>query len=153
MGAVGPLVVRADSAVRDAGLVLGLNGPAGYVMRGWPAHGDGYAGSLSCAREVSAVSGECLMVSRRVLEQLGGLRDCFRNAPFQGADLSLRGLVSGRRNICTPRVVLRQYRRYEDAGADLGFEALLFADVWGGLIQGGDPYHNPNFGLSGSGFR
>jgi hypothetical protein len=133
-------------------LVLGMNGTVGYPMEGWPIDSDGYAGSLSCAREVSCVSGECMMISRQRLERVGGLGRFYRDSMCDGADLSLRAHTMGFRNIVTPRVVLRRLadaRRTEDHKLD---EALL-GDRWGEFAKFGDPFYNPNFSPDAPGYQ
>ena len=61
--------------VDQAGLILGLEQRVGAAMRGWDSAEDGYAGSLSCAREVSAVSGTGALIARAKLERLGGFSE------------------------------------------------------------------------------
>ena len=58
-------------------------------MRGFPAAADGYAGSLSCTREVSAVTGACLAIGRGLYEEAGGLDERFATH-YQDVDLCLR---------------------------------------------------------------
>ena len=148
-GCVAPLVLQHSGKVLHAGLVLGINGSVGFAMNGWDADSDGYAGSLSCAREVVAVAGDCFMISRDLLDELGGL-SYLTNGVLAGADLSLRAHVRSKRNLCTPRVVLRYWRPRSEEVAPI--EEMAFVDAWQNVLTGGDPYHNPNFSLSGSGF-
>jgi len=148
-GCVAPLVLQHSGKVLHAGLVLGINGSVGFAMNGWDADADGYAGSLSCAREVVAVAGDCFMISRDLLDELGGL-SYLTNGVLAGADLSLRAHVRSKRNLCTPRVVLRYRRSHSEEVAPI--EEIAFVDAWQNVLARGDPYHNPNFSLSGSGF-
>jgi GT2 family glycosyltransferase len=55
-------------------------------------------GLLRATREVSAVSGACLMIDRALYEELGGLRDIFVQGGYEDSDLCLRLLEAGRRN-------------------------------------------------------
>lgn len=146
-----PLLTLPDGTVWYAGLVLGMDGIVGFPMRGLPADSDGYAGSLSCTREVSAISGECFMISSASLSEAGGLIKFYETSLYQGADLSLRAFTMKRRNILTPRVRVRKTGPLQDpAGWDL--DRALFSDRWTKLTKHGDPYHNPNFELSSPGF-
>jgi GT2 family glycosyltransferase len=149
---VAPLIVQNDGTVGHAGLVLGMDGVLGYSMEGWPVDLDGYAGSLSCAREVMSVSGECLMIAQGVLKALGGAARYYANPVFEGADLSLRGFMAGLRSIMTPRVVLR---RAGLPGVRSGWrlDQALFADRWAELSKRGDPYYNSNFALVSPGYH
>jgi len=144
-----PLIVNPDGTVWHSGLVLGMNGIVGYPMQGWRADSDGYAGSLSCAREVSCVSGECLMISRQKLEASGGLVAYYQDSLYAGADLSLRACTAGFRNIVTPRVILRRSRPTDGSPLD----RALFADRWGGIAKYGDRCYNPNFSLTSPGYE
>ena len=139
VGCASPLILLGET-VWCSGLVLGVDHGLGYSMRGRPPRSDGYAGSLSCAREVSSVSGECLMVSARLFQQSGGNVKYFSTSVFDGADLSLRARALGRRNIVTPQAIVR--RRIEPA-APIGckLDADLFSDRWHSLVQEGDPYY------------
>ena len=80
VGAVGPLLVYPDGTVQHAGVVLGIRGTADHIMRGFPAAADGYAGSLSCTREVSAVTGACLAIGRGPLRGGRRVRRALRDA-------------------------------------------------------------------------
>jgi hypothetical protein len=84
------------------------------------------------------------MVSAASFSEVGGAVRYYKTPVFQGADFALRGFTMKRRNICTPRVVLRKTGALEKpSGWDLDRE--LFWDRWNGLARMGDPYHNPNF--------
>jgi O-antigen biosynthesis protein len=139
-----PLLVNRDGTVWHAGLVLGMNGLVGYPMQGLHADSDGYAGSLSCAREASCVSGECLMISRQKLDAMGGLVPFYQDPLYGGADLSLMASTAGLRNVVNPRAVLR--RLAESRASDSSkLDRALFADRWSEITKYGDRYYNPNF--------
>jgi glycosyltransferase involved in cell wall biosynthesis len=141
-----PLILH-DRTVWSAGLVFSMNAGVDHVMRGWAPDIDGYAGSLSCSREVSAVSGECMMISGSMFQYLGGNIKYYTTSIFDGADLALRGFSKRRRNIVTPRAVVENAR----CGARPACQELdqqLFLDRWRDLIRRGDPFYNPNFSLT-----
>lgn len=143
---VGPLMLYPNRTVQHAGVVLGLRGTADHVMRGFPAESDGYAGSLSCPRNVSAVTGACLMMRREDYMRSGGLVEYY-GTHYQDVDLCLRFLTCGRRIVYVPYAVLIHYE-----GATRGREydhldRALLLDTWGDVINRGDPYYNPNFSL------
>jgi GT2 family glycosyltransferase len=58
--------------VRHAGVVLGLEGLAGNVLRGLPSSRPGYLSLASALRDVTAVSGECIITTRQLVEEVGG---------------------------------------------------------------------------------
>jgi GT2 family glycosyltransferase len=152
VGAVGPLLLYPNSSVQHAGVVLGLRGTADHIMRGFPASSDGYAGSLSCTREVSAVTAACLLMRRGLFLDLGGFDEHFATH-YQDVDLCLRVRRSGARILYTPRAVLRHHE-----GATRGdhydhLDRALLLDRWGDTIARGDPYYNASLSLAGADYE
>jgi O-antigen biosynthesis protein len=145
-----PLITR-EGRVWCAGLVLGMNGSVGSVMRGLPPDSDGYAGSLSCSREVSAVSGECMMIRGATFRHLAGNIKYYSSSALDGADLALRGVTDKKRNIVTPRAVVQTHKAAVDP---LGWklDEQLFVDRWRDLILQGDPFYNSNFWPASPGY-
>ena len=79
IAAVGPLLIFPDNTVQHAGVVLGFRGTADHIMRNYPLDCDGYAGSLVCAREVSAVTAACMMVKKSIFDSVGGFNEYYSN--------------------------------------------------------------------------
>jgi O-antigen biosynthesis protein len=137
--------------VQHAGVVLGYRGTADHVMRGFPHDADGYAGSLACAREVSAVTGACLMVARTRFDTVGQFNEHFFTH-YQDVDLCLRLRQQGLRNIYTPQAQLLHYesvsrKEYYDL-----VDRNLLLDMWHDTITKGDPYYNQNFDLQSTNY-
>lgn len=146
VGIVGPMLTYPDKTVQHAGVVLGFRGTADHVMRGFPSESDGYYGSLSCAREVSAVTGACLMIRKEDYSSMGGLVEYYATH-YQDVDLCLRVISEGKRIIFVPQVKLIHYESVSrKAYYDLVDRALLL-DSWGDLIAAHDPYYNINISL------
>jgi GT2 family glycosyltransferase len=144
VGAVGALLLYSDFTVQHAGVVLGCRGTADHVSRRAPADSDGYQGSLSCAREVSAVTAACMMVSRKKFEQAGGFLEEYCTA-YQDVDLCLQLRSLGYRNIFNPHARFFHLESQTRGNYyDLGDRRLLL-DRWGKTISSRDPYYNPNF--------
>jgi GT2 family glycosyltransferase len=145
VGAVGPLLVNPDGRVEEAGLALGLEDPALPVMEGRPADGDGYYGSLSCAREVSAVSSECMLVPSALFDQVGGFKELY-STRYEDFDLC-HELLRRRLSVIyvpSPRMISHQTSAAREASLDL-LDRALFVDAWYEELAAGDPYFNPNF--------
>ncbi len=146
VGAVGALLLFPDRTVQHAGVVMGFRGTADHVMRNFPADSDGYAGSLCCTREVSAVTAACLMMKRMDFEKIGGFNEFF-STHYQDVDLCLKLTAQGKTNICTPRAVLIHHEsKTRKAYYDWG-DRLLLLDQFQDYIDQGDRYYNPNFDL------
>jgi O-antigen biosynthesis protein len=145
VGAVGPTLVHPDGRVSAAGIAIGLYDPAVPAMRGFEGGGDGYYGSLSVAREVSAVGMECMLVRRSHFDRVGGFEESY-SRQFQGHDLCMKLRAHGGSVVCapTPRTIdhtTEARRRYD-------FDVLdraLFVDRWYEQLAAGDPYYGRGF--------
>jgi GT2 family glycosyltransferase len=144
VGAVGPLLLYHDGRVQHAGVVLGLRGTADHVMRGFPSDSDGYAGSLSCTREVMAVTGACLMTTRSLYVEVGGLCEYY-GTHYQDVDFCLKLLDRGMRILFTPRAVLYHHESATRRQFYDHVDRALLLDTWGEVIEKGDRFYNRNF--------
>lgn len=143
VGAVGPVLLYPDRTVQHAGVVLGARGTADHVMRRFPAHADGHGGTLSASREVSAVTGACLLMRRAEFEALDGFStDYLRH--YQDVDLCLRLRERGRRIVCAAGAELIHHESLTRGadGYDMGDRAILI-DRWRERLEADDPYYPP----------
>ena len=146
VGAVGAMLLYPDRTIQHAGVVLGCRGTADHVLRFAPADSDGYAGSLACAREVSAVTAACMMMKRENFESIGGFNEHYFTA-YQDTDLCLTLRALGKRNVMAPRAVLFHLES-KSRGSYYDFvDRSLLLDRWEETIAASDPYYNPNFDL------
>ncbi|MEY2529545.1 MAG: hypothetical protein QOJ05_1635 [Verrucomicrobiota bacterium] len=146
VGAAGALLAYPDQTVQHAGVALGMRGTADHTMRRFPIDVDGYAGSLVCAREVSAVTGACLMIRKTLFNEIGGFNEHFFTA-YQDVDLCLRLRERGLRIISTPRALLFHHESLSRQGYYDMIDRMLLLDRWEDVIERGDPYYNPNLNL------
>ena len=145
VGAVGPLLARPDGLVDQAGVAIGLRDPASPMLSGFPADGDGYYGSLPCAREVSALSSECLLVRKADFHAEKGFNE-FYSSQYEDFDLCRRLARRGLSSVYAPRPRLVNHRTPASrrAGTD-AVDRALFVDCWYDDLMRGDPYFNPGF--------
>jgi len=148
IAAVGPLLKFPDNTVQHAGVVLGFRGTADHIMRNYPVDCDGYAGSLTCAREVSAVTAACMMVKKSLFWDVGGFNEHY-SIIYQDVDLCLKFISRGYRIIVNPRVVITHYEcsTRDKYGYDF-IDRNLLLDQWSEIIENGDKYYNKNFDLT-----
>jgi GT2 family glycosyltransferase len=145
VGAVGSLLLFPNKAVQHAGIVLGFRETADHIMRDFPSDSDGYFGSLSCTREVSAVTAACIMIKKEVFHQVNGFEGSY-NSVYQDVDLCLKIRNKGYSIICTPASVLFHHESVS-RGNDYDFiDRMLLKDQWETVLKN-DPYYNPNFKL------
>jgi hypothetical protein len=147
-----PVVLQANpNLIDEAGLILGLNGSVGSAMRGWLSDSDGHAGSLSCLREVSAVSDVCVAARREVALRRVEDEEAFRSGRYRMAHRSAKLRDDELYSVCNPQAVVRQFTPAAGQG-DERFDAMLFADLWYREIQAGDRFHNASFARTGTGY-
>jgi O-antigen biosynthesis protein len=146
VGAVGALLLHDDRSVQHGGVILGMRGTADHSMRGFGAASDGYAGSLSCAREVSAVTAACMGVRKSTFFDIGEFNEHFFTI-YQDLDFCLRLRERGLRVIWTPRAVLLHHESVSRQSYYDVIDRYLLLDQWEEIIQRGDPYYNPNLNL------
>jgi len=146
VGAVGPLLVRPDGLVDQAGVAIGLRDPAAPMLAGFPADGDGYYGALPCAREVSALSADALLVGRQDFEAEGGFVELY-SCEYEDFDLCQRLARRGLKSVYAPRPRLVNHRTPARRRAMTdAVDRALFVDCWYDGLMRGDPYFNPGFG-------
>ena len=133
--------------------MIGLADPVAPAMEGIEADGDGHYGALCCAREVSAVSSECMMVDRELFTELGGFEESYRSG-FEDFDLCQRSMRSGRIPIYTPSPTVVSHRTpaSERAGFDL-IDRALFVDLFYDELADGDRFYNRGFRRDRAGFE
>jgi hypothetical protein len=147
-----PLLLQpGGSTVEEAGLILGLGGSVGPALRGWLATSDGYAGSLTCLREVSAVSDWCVMASRQTALKRAPDEEAYRSGWHRMAHRSAYFSGKSGWNLYAPRAVLRRTMSPPATEAQR-IDGMLFADLCHRAIERGDPFHNVNFSRIGSGY-
>jgi 2-polyprenyl-3-methyl-5-hydroxy-6-metoxy-1,4-benzoquinol methylase/GT2 family glycosyltransferase len=101
-------VISPEGSVLHAGLVLGRDVELRPAMQGFDPDGDGYAGSMSCAREISSACADIVLLRRSAFSACLAGANTYRSADFLVADLILRATRSGLRAICVPEI--RAYR-------------------------------------------
>lgn len=148
VGAVGALLYYPDDTVQHAGVVVGLGGYAGHSHKYAQKGASGYMFRQACVQELSAVTGACLMVKRRVFEEVGGFDAGFAVA-YNDVDLCLRLRAKGYTNLFTPYAELYHHES-KSRGSDEEGEALRrFESEQGKLLERygeellHDPYYSP----------
>jgi O-antigen biosynthesis protein len=146
VGAVGPLLVRPDGRVDQAGIAIGLRDPALPMMPGFAADSDGYYGSLPCAREVSGISASCMLIRRDRFQQVGGFNE-FYDLQYEDLDLCQRLYAMNLSVVFTPRPRLVDHESPGSRRATTDIvDRALFVDCWYDRLLDGDPYFNRGFG-------
>lgn len=164
VGAVGCMLYYPDYTIQHAGIVLGMGAhrTAGHSHYKMAKENLGYMGRLCYAQNVSAVTGACLMVKKKLFDEVGGLSEDLAVA-LNDVDFCLKLRKKGLLNVFTPFAELFHYESVS-RGTDVTEEASrqnaerynrecdLFKEKWRAELDKGDPYFNPNFSLDYSNF-
>ncbi|EIZ87034.1 glycosyl transferase family protein [Methylobacterium sp. GXF4] len=153
VGAVGAKLLYADGTLQHAGVVVGLGGRAGHILRRRPGDTPGHLGRLRVAHEVSAVTAACLAVSRDKYLAVGGFDAASFPVDFNDVDFCLRLGAAGWKTIWTPSATLAHLEsvsRGPSVGAKRARfeqEAARFSERWRDVIRY-DPYYHPALSLT-----
>ena len=154
VGAVGAKLLYRDDTVQHAGVWLGPHGYARHLLRLSPAQDAGYLGQLATARNLSAITGACLAMRRRVFCELSGFDERLA-VEFNDIDLCLRLQQQGYRIVFTPHARLyhlesatRGRPDYSGARDFVSVEHAFFKEKWAERLDR-DPFFNPNIDLIG----
>lgn len=149
VGAVGAMLYYPDDTVQHAGVVLRMSGIASHLHAGYKRGCSGYMGHMTIAQNLSAVTAACMMVPRRVFEEMGGLDESIPVA-FNDVDFCLRIRQAGYLIVFTPYAELYHFesktRGYDDTlekQKRLRGEVDVMMNRWKTVLEAGDPYCNP----------
>lgn len=160
VGAVGAKLYYGNKTIQHAGVVLqlGAHRTAGHSHYGQHRENLGYMGRLCYAQDVSAVTGACLLVRKKLFEEVGGLDESFAIS-LNDVDFCLKLREKGLLNVFTPFAELYHFESVSRGLDDQGEKAKRYNDEserfrkkWKEVLEKGDPYYNPNFSLDRSDF-
>lgn len=154
----GAKLYYADYTIQHAGVVIGLGAhrTAGHSHHRMAITNLGYMGRLCYAQDATAVTGACLMVAKKIYEEVGGLDEGFR-VSLNDVDFCLKCREKGYLNVFTPFAELFHYESIS-RGSDMDGasaerykkESEAFRSKWAKQLKDGDPYYNVNFSLDRS---
>lgn len=150
IGIVGPRRLTADADTQEAGLRLGLEGPAQAALLVQPTEDFEYR---NVQRNVVAVSGDCMVLSKANFRQVGGFDEERFQHCWADIDLSLKLHWAGYLNLWTPRVsvqVAESLAPTQGKAEFLSDTQAMYAQ-WGASL-GRDPSLSYLYGLRGTGF-
>jgi len=151
IGCVGAKLYYPDDTVQHAGIIMGLGGYAGHSHKGYSRHNVGYFNRLGVVQNVSAVTAACLMVKKRIYEEVGGMDAIRFKVAYNDVDFCLRVGEKGYRNLFTPYAELyhhesisRGYETTPEKMARFQKEKDALFERHQKILTEGDPYYNPN---------
>jgi GT2 family glycosyltransferase len=143
VGAVGARLLYADQRIQHAGVVVGINRVAANAFRSWPGETIGNLRLADLTRNCSAVTGACMMVPRRLFDEVGGFDEDLR-VVLNDVDLCLKIRERGYLVVYTPDALLYHYEGSSRGKLHPPPDERVFEQRWKDFLDRGDPYYNPN---------
>jgi GT2 family glycosyltransferase len=140
IGAAGAKLLFPTGAIQHAGVVVADLTPRHAFYR-CPGDYGGYFSSNIVHRNVSAVTGACLMTRADVFHELGGFCEEL-GLNYSDVDYCLKVMTSGRRVVYTPHAQLYHFEGASKPGT-YEHELNAFRERWTGKWDL-DPCYNPN---------
>ena len=144
IGVVGGLLLYEDDTIQHAGVVVGMGGWAEHVFKAMtPIHRGTPFISPMVTRNVTAVTGACLAISKDTLEKIGPFDERFI---ICGSDIELgiRAHQKGFYNIYSPFVRLYHYESKSRSSYVPEIDFKMSYEVYTPYRENGDPFYNSN---------
>lgn len=153
IGAVGARLLYPNGLLQHSGIILGIGGVAGHNHKGRMRHDTGYFNRAILTQNLSAVTAACMVVPRRVFDEVSGFDADQLSVAFNDVDLCLRIREKGYRIVFEPAAELyhhesasRGYETTPEKFARFEGEIEAMKSRWGSKLEV-DPYYNPNLSL------
>lgn len=141
-GPVGALLLYPDNTIQHAGVVAGLGGEAGHMLKGLKQSGVAHFVSPLLLREVTAVTAACMMIRKDRFLELGMFNEKNLPVSFNDVDLCLRSWERGYRVIYTPHAVFCHHETISRPREVSPREIRFMEKRWGAKIKS-DPFYHP----------
>jgi glycosyltransferase involved in cell wall biosynthesis len=158
VGAVGAKLLYPDGKLQHGGIILGVGGVAGHSHKNYRGDTEGYFSRCRLIQDMSAVTGACLLVKKRIFLNVNGFEENHLKVAFNDVDLCLRLKAEGKRTIWTPFACLIHHEsasRGEETTLEkqerFASEIAFMKSRWGIKLQQ-DPYYSPNLTLANEQF-
>ncbi len=140
IGAVGGRLLLEDGRIQHAGVGF-EGGLPGHPYYGFHSDVPGYANAVQVARNLLAVTGACLMTSRSLFNEVGGLTSELP-VNYNDVDYCLKLQAAGKRVVYDPDLVMYHFESSSRSSDVEDWEKDLLLARWGALTAV-DPYSNP----------
>ena len=142
VGVVCPLLLFEDGTIQHAGIVAGMGGWAEHVYRGMPPihYGTPFISPV-LTRNVTACTGACMAISKKVVEKIGLFSEKFI---ICGSDVEIciRAYQHGLKNIYNPHIQLYHYESKTRDKFIPEIDYKLSYSMYETYRNYGDPYYN-----------
>lgn len=153
IGAVGARLWYPDDTLQHGGVILGIGGVAGHAHKYMTRYQHGYFCRGSLIQNFSAVTAACLVIQKKIYQEVGGFNEDDLAIAFNDIDFCLRLVKAGYRNVWTPYAELYHHesasRGLENTAEKqkrFASEVAYMKKQWGDILMN-DPAYSPNLGL------
>ncbi len=153
IGCVGAMLYYPNETVQHAGVIIGLGGVAGHAFRDFPRNTEGVFNRARLVQNYGAVTAACLVIQKKIFDQVGGLDEKNLSIAFNDIDFCLKVRAAGHRNLWTPFAELYHHESVSRGAEDTPEKHERFrAEVehmmkrWATELKH-DPAYNPNLTL------
>ena len=143
IGAVGAKLVFPNGNIQHAGVTVGMGGVAGHPFYGCDESFRAPLDATKVVRNVSAVTGACMLTKRSVFDEVGGFDEDLDIA-YNDVDYCLRIGARGYHVVWTPYAVLEHSESATRKGRTPLRNENRFLARWGGYV---DFFTNPNLDI------
>jgi GT2 family glycosyltransferase len=140
-----------DGTIEHSGLVVGGSNIVTPLSRYMSSSWAGYLGRCAVSHNVSAVAADCMFISRKVFEAVGGFSEELSIA-YSDVDFCLKARQQGYYTVYTPFATLTHFRSVSRLRSySQAFlikqkrEAALLQYRWPDYFVKGDRYYSSNF--------
>jgi GT2 family glycosyltransferase len=140
-GVVGANLWYPDGTLQHSGVVIGLRGLAGHVFARQRGEETPFGSPLN-TREVSAVTGACMLVKRETFHRVGGFDE---SLPVSGGDVELCLRIGNALNVAHVKLI---HHESLSRGSTVPRENVeREREIYARALPHGDPFYNPNLTL------
>ncbi|HEY4491735.1 MAG TPA: glycosyltransferase family 2 protein, partial [Acidobacteriota bacterium] len=146
---VGAKLLYPGERIQHAGVIVGMGGLASHLFLNEREEIRTIFGFDVCYRNLSAVTGACLMIARAVFEELGGFDEEFQ-LNYSDVDLCLRARQLEYRVVYTPDARLLHHESATHKRRIPRSDFELASKKWQDWLRRGDPFFNENLSYRNS---
>jgi GT2 family glycosyltransferase len=141
IGVVGPKLLYPDGSIQHAGVMVAPQLAPAHLFRRLSNHDRGYQWLPHRLRNVTAVTGACVLTHTALFHDVGGFDEEHLPVQFNDIEYCLRVMARGKRIVYEPAAVLR-HRTSASRGDQVDHrENVYFMTKYRDLV---DPYISPN---------
>lgn len=151
VGAVGARLLYEHNSLQHDGVVYGICDMAEHAFRTYPSSDNSRHPDMGLVRNVSVATAACLLMKRKLFEEIGGFDEKNLTVAYNDVDLCMELSKKGYLIVQTPYALMYHYesksRGYEDTSEKYKRfmkEQSFMRNKWKKELIKGDPFYSPN---------